>query len=244
MKQTLIGVVVGALIAIASVGATGRGIGSSRQGRSVAVTGEARLVGEPDTALVGFGVQKHGKTVTEAETRMADVLNRTVEALQEAGVKKEDVATSELSISQGWDYRKDRPSGYNASTQLTVTIRDVSRTALIIDTAIGQGLNRLQGVSYQVRDPKWRNKALAEALDDARSKAEAIAAKTGRRLGRVLTVREVEERQLSPGDEQYGGTGAGQLAFRVEEAEAGRPATRALPGQRALLVEVEVVYSL
>ena len=213
MKHTLIPVVIGALVAIASMVAVERALGGNRQARSVAVTGEARLVGEPDTALVRFGVWKHGKTVSEAQTRMADVLNRTVGALQEARVKKEDVATSELSISQGWDYRKDRPSGYDASAQLTVTIRDVSRVALIIDTAIAEGLNRLQGVSYQVRDPKWRSKAVAKALNDARSKAEAIAAKTGRRLGRVLTVRGIEERQLAPGEEGYEGISARLTQF-------------------------------
>ena len=91
----------------------------------ITVTGESRLTGEPDIALVRFGVERSGKTVGEAEQRMSVAVSRVISAVQALGVNKPDVATSALNIAPGWDYRKHVPKGYTVSSRLIVTVRDV-----------------------------------------------------------------------------------------------------------------------
>jgi uncharacterized protein YggE len=227
-----------------AIGARWLGVTHS-QPRVITVTGESRLTGEPDLARLMFGVQKSGKTVAEAEKLMSDVISRVIAAVEKAGVTKQDVATSELQIRQGWDYRKNRPSGYEVSAMLTITVRNVQHVGRVVDSAVANGLNRLEGVSYDVRSAEWRRKALHEALGKAREKAEAMAAGTGQRLGPVVSVREAMVSQASPADEYYDRSYGGFMdAYAKSSGEAEMPRTRSLPGQRAMMVEVEVVYEL
>lgn len=245
MKGTIVAAVVGVALALGTIGVSrGWQAGAGAAVRSITVKGESRLTGEPDTARAVFGVAKTGKTVVEGQKRMAEAISKVIAALGEAGVKKEDVATSELSISQGWDYRKNVPRGFDVSCALTVTVRNVQHVGRVVDAAVASGLNRLRGVSYEVHGDRWREKALREALDQAREKAQLIAARTGRRLGRVLSVQEIEEWQASPMEDYYAG---GYARYRFEGeyyAREAMPKTRALPGTRAMTVQVEAVYAL
>jgi len=248
VKSAVAAIVVGFVLAAGAMAIGARWLGAAHdQPRVITVTGDSRLTGEPDLARLMFGVQKSGKTVAEAERLMSDVISKVIAVVEKAGVKKQDVATSELQIRQGWDYRKNRPSGYEVSTMLTITVRNVQHVGRVVDSAVANGLNRLEGVSYDVRGPEWRRKALAEALAEARAKAEAMAAGTGQHLGRVVSVREAMVSQASPADEYYDrrfrSLGYLDASGKLPEEEA-MPRTRSLPGQRAMIVQVEVVYEL
>jgi len=248
MQRTTAGfvVVLVFLLGVIALGAKWLGAWSSRS-HVVVVTGESRVVGEPDTALVMFGVEKSARTVAEAQQRVSQLMDRTISALQAAGVKKEDVATSDLRIDQGWDYEKNAPKGFTVTNTITVTVRDVQRVGRIIDTAVASGLNRLQGVQYDVRSRAWEEKALRQAIDDARDKAGKIASAAGRPLGRVVSLRQEAQWEASPEEEYYATTLSGTLSWRqtpLAGASQAMPATRALPGQRSLTLQVEVVYQL
>jgi len=243
MKGAIAAVVIGFVLAVAAlaVGAKWLTPKEPLSAPQITVTGESRLVGEPDTAVVSFGVTKSAKTVVEGQKLVSELISKVIEAVQEAGVKKEDMRTSYMSISQDWDYKKNRPSGYSVSSTLTITVRNVQHVGRIVDTAVASGLNRLKGVSYDVRSSKWKQKGMREALQNARKRAEDMAKGVGRPLGRVVSVRERAERQTSPG-----GYGRWRWGDAVAEAFPPReePITRALPGQQALHTQVQVVYEL
>lgn len=247
MKSTLLALVIGFVLAVGGIALGARWLGASHyDSHTLSVTGEARLVGEPDMARIRFGVEKSGKTVVETQKRMSEVISKVIAVTQKLGVKKEDIATSDINITQGWDYKKRAPRGYTISSTLTITARNVQHVGDIIDTAIAGGLNRMEGVSYDVRSPEWRKKALREALDKARQKADAMAASVGRPLGRVISVREGYESQASPADEYDSNNAFRQLRTLgyLSERRESMPMTRSLPGQRALTVSVEVVYEI
>ncbi len=242
MKGTIAGIAVGFLLAIAATALGAKWLARSpSEAHVIRVSGEGRLVGEPDLARLMFGVTKSGKTVGEAQQKMAETISKVITAVQTGGVTKEDITTSDVSIEQAWDYKRHIPSGYTVSSTLTITVRDVSRVGRVIDLAIATGLNRLQGVSYDVRSPEWRKKAFGEALADARDKAQRIAAGLGRPLGQVLSAQENGERQASP-EEEY--SPPLSTLFYAGEAMPATPRTRALPGRRALMVRVDVAYEL
>ena len=133
-----------------------------------------------------------------------------------------------------------------SKSTLTMTVSNVQDVGRVVDTAGANGLIRVHWVNYDVRSPKWREKALREALADARRKAEAMAAGGGRPLGRVVSVREKTEWQTSPEDEYYSARPStwGFWDARLSSLPEAMPRTRALPGQRALTVQVEAVYQL
>ena len=241
MRGAIAAVVIGFVLGVGAIVLGSRWVRAAHPvSHLLTVTGESRLIGEPDTARVMFGVARSAKTVAEGQKRVLEVISRVISALQVAEVKKEDVATSDLNIRQGWDYRKNIPTGYEVSTTLTITVRNVQHVGRVVDTAVANGLNRLEGVSYDVLSPRWRQKALREALANAREKAEAMAAGIGRPLGRVVSVSEQAEWQSSPAEEYYVPQVAAARAMEGEYV----PRTRSLPGQRALTVQVEVAYQL
>jgi uncharacterized protein YggE len=240
MKGALAAVVIGFVLAVGAVALSSKWLAAPEPlPHVITVTGESRLVGEPDTAVVSFGVSKSAKTVAAGQRQVATLMNKVIAAVIAAGVKKEDIATSDLSIYQNWDYKKNVSTGFTVSNTVTITVRNVQHVGHIIDTAIAAGLNRLQGVSYYIRSPEWKKKATREALANARERAEAMAKGAGRRLGRVVSVREGAEWQAAPQEGLY----YGHAAYPYSGMEA-PPATRALPGQRAMTLQVEVVYEL
>ena len=91
------------------------------------------------------------------------------------------------------DYRQ-RPNeitsqivGYQAVNTVTVDTIALDRVGALIDAAIGAGANRIDSVSFTLRDQSGpRNEAIAKAAADALSQARALAAALGVKLKRVL----------------------------------------------------------
>jgi uncharacterized protein len=249
MKTSVVALVVGFLLAVVGV-ALGAGWlrnspSDSRTPHVITVTGEARLVGEPDLARVMFGVTKNGPTVREPQRVMSKTISKVI-AAEQARLNKEDISTSDISISQGWDYRKKRPSGFTVSNTLVLTVRDVQHVGDIIDIAVANGMNRLQGVNYDVSSVGWKQKAMEEALAKAHEKALAMASGAGRTLGPAVSIREGDAILTSPEDEYYDKTryfstrSQARSAYEYNNA----PASLSFPGQYAMTARVEVAYEL
>jgi uncharacterized protein len=240
MKALILGLVLGFVLTLATLLIAEAGPErSTHRTPTITVTGEARLTGEPDTALVTFGLEKDGKTVTEAQEKLAQGLDKVIAALQAAGIKKEDIYTSDYSIGDNWWYWGGKSKTATVSSTLTVTVRKVQLVGRVVDTALANGLNRMQGVSYEIRDPRWKDKALQEALADARRKAEALVPASEKSRLSLLSLAEKETWQTAP-DEEYSGYPGG-LAAKSYMADS-LPRTRSLPGQRAMTVTLEAVY--
>ena len=83
--------------------------------------------------------------------------------------------------------------GYQATNQLTVTVRDLDSLGGIIDEAIEAGgdLARFQNVSFSIEDSEaLKDQARAAAIQDLRAKAEQIASLAGVELGRLNYITE------------------------------------------------------
>ena len=80
--------------------------------------------------------------------------NAVVTALKAMGIAEDDIQTTSLTLTPVYDYDTSpaRLVGYQASNQVTVTVRDITQTGPVIDaaTAAADGSN---GAQYDVR---WR----------------------------------------------------------------------------------------
>ena len=87
------------------------------------------------------------------------------------------------------DYRK--AVGYRANNTVTVTVNDVAKAGQVIDAALSSGATDVNGLSFGLKDAKSvRNTALQMAVQDARSKADAIAAALGVKIVGIQNVKE------------------------------------------------------
>ena len=160
----------------------------------VTVTGEATVAVAPDTAMIRLGVSTQEKTAREASEANARQMTAVLAAIKDTGVADRDIQTSRLSLQPQYDPNKSgtaRLTGFQASNQVTVRIRDIDKLPTVLDRAITAGANEMSGIEFVVSEQsKLLDQARDDAIADARRKAELYAKAAGAKLGRVVSITE------------------------------------------------------
>ena len=202
---------------------------------TVSVTGEASISVPPDLAQIDSGVTTEAKTAREASEANNKAMGGVLQALKNAGIAEKDIQTSRLSLSpQSTPGRNPNApfqiTGYRASNRVTVTIRDITKVADTIDVLVGSGANEISGISFMVsKASKLLDDARAEAIADARRKAEIYAKAANISLGAPISISEE--------------TAPGPVPYRKMAADMAASAPVA-QGQETLRVSVSVSYEL
>lgn len=160
---------------------------------SVDGTGKVTIV--PDTAVVDLGITITRPTVKTAQTEVNSVINKISADLKAAGLAEKDIQTSHYSVYPNYDYQSgtNRVTGYQVSTGLTVTIKNLDKINTVIDTATADGANTVGGVQLTVDEDSQKQllqQARQEAVKDAKAKAESLAHAAGLTLGRIVNIQE------------------------------------------------------
>jgi uncharacterized protein YggE len=204
---------------------------------AISVTGEARVSVPPDLAEITAGVTSEAKTARDASEANNAAMGRVLLALKGAGIAEKDYQTSRLSLQpQSAPNRVSsgpiQITGYRASNNVTVRLRDVSKVAAVIDILVGAGANEIGGINFSVSEAsKLLDDARTEAIADARRKAEIYAKAAGVTLGAPLSIDE-------------GGGGPIPMQFRkmaVSQMAAPAPIAQ---GEETLQVSVSVSWSI
>ena len=115
-------------------------------------------------------------------------------ALRIQGVATEDIRTTSISLVQEFEFTGSRgavPVGVRFTTSLRVTVRDLDVVGATIDGAVaaaGDNL-RLGGISFDVSNrTEIEDELRLSAIDQAIARAQAIAARAGVSLGRIVAI--------------------------------------------------------
>ncbi len=202
---------------------------------TITVSGKAEIEATPDVVQIRIGVETQGRTPGVARDRNNEAVNATMAAITELGIPEEDIQTGNINLNTQHDYSGNL-SGYQMSTALNVTIREMEKAADVIDASINAGSNDLGRVEYLVsnRDELY-NASLTQAVKLAREKAEALAALEGKTVGEVKSITETSDAVATVFDNPD--TGGGDLSdlARSTVIQAGRTSVSA---------EVSVVFEL
>jgi uncharacterized protein YggE len=202
---------------------------------TVSVTGEASISVPPDLAQIDSGVTTEAKTAREASEANNKAMGGVLQALKNAGLAEKDIQTSRLSLSPQSAPNRNANApflivGYRASNRVTVTIRDITKVADTIDVLVGAGANEISGMSFMVsKASKLLDDARAEAIADARRKAEIYAKAANISLGAPISISEE--------------TAPGPMPYRKMAADMAASAPVA-QGQETLRVSVSVSYEI
>lgn len=187
------GVVLGAIVAL-TLPSLAQDTGSpapTNADRTVTVSGTATIKAKPDEAVVSLGVQTEANTAQAALADNATKMTALIAALMDRGVAKDDIATSYVSIYPTYGNNGMDITGYQAVNQIDVTIRDISKVGEVIDDAVKAGANLSNGITFKLSDENQGvNQALADAVANARSKAETLAGAGDAQLGQVVSIQE------------------------------------------------------
>ncbi|WP_194923901.1 SIMPL domain-containing protein [Catenulispora pinisilvae] len=204
----------------------------------ITVQGTGKVTGTPDTLILSLAVSK---TAGDVSTAMND-LSATVGAVQSSltgnHVAAADQKTSGLNVGPQYDNSggKQTVTGYQASENMTVTLRDTKSAGAVIAAASTAGGNATQisGLSTDLQnDAGPLNQARDAAFNDAKAKAAQYAKSAGRTLGQVVRVEESDGNTQIPVN--YG-----------SPAAAGGSAVNPVPiqvGSTDVTVQVTVVFS-
>jgi uncharacterized protein YggE len=160
------------------------------------VTGEGKVTAVPDVAVLTLGVEVQASTVEEAMRQATAAMDRVIAALHTNGVDKKDIKTQWFNVypaTRWMDGDYELLLGYEVTNMVSVKIRDVAATGRIIDAAAKAGGNLIQihGVSFTMDDPsQYCAQARAEAVADAKAKAEQLAHLAGVQLGKPFYISE------------------------------------------------------
>jgi uncharacterized protein len=189
------------------------------------VSGVGSVEAVPDQASFSFGVQTRAATAKAALAANGDAMRKVIAALRDAGAR--DLATQSVSVwpNSGED---GGVSGYVASNSVTATI-GIDRAGDLVDAAAAAGANEISGPSMSREDSdRLYRQALAEAVENARARAQALAKAAGRTLGGISEISE----------------GAEAAIPYYERAAATDSATPVVPGKQETNATISVTFEL
>ncbi|HCJ10474.1 MAG TPA: hypothetical protein DHW14_04855 [Clostridiales bacterium] len=211
--------------------------GAGGSGGTISVTGRATVKAPPDTVSLTLGVEVQASEAGEASSRCASVMDRVVAALVSAGVPRDNIQTAHMHLWPQYDYSeggKGHIIGYRASNQVRLSWSELDKVGELIDRAVEAGANTISGLSFSLADSEALYlEAVAEAVRDARAKAEALAAAAGVRVGAV------KDMELHP---DFGRTV--DLYVSVREGYGADVPPPVEPGMVEIQVTVSVEYSI
>jgi uncharacterized protein len=165
----------------------GGGASGTLPGITVVGSGTARAV--PDVADWSFGVQSDADTASAALKAASEATRQIIAALRDKGIAKEDLRTEQVSLYPRTTDDGREVIGYSASSTVHATVRDLGRAGSIVDAAVEAGANQVYGPSLRVSDNRAQYRAaIGAAFDDARARAQALAAKAGVTLGGPVAI--------------------------------------------------------
>ncbi|HUX88773.1 MAG TPA: SIMPL domain-containing protein [Chloroflexota bacterium] len=216
--------------AVASVPLTASTTGGNDVTHGIVVTGNGTVSAPPDEAFVSAGVQTRATTAQDAQSQNNQTMQAVINAIKALGIPERDIQTSGISLYPIIT-QNQTVSGYNASNNVTVTVENINQAGAVLDAAVKAGANTATNVRFGFKDDTTlRNKALAVAATDARSKADALA----KALGLTVTgIQSVSESATS-------------VPFPLRSAGASLAAPAAVPvepGEMSVNAQVTIVFS-
>jgi uncharacterized protein YggE len=84
-----------------------------------------------------------------------------------------------------------RLTGYQVSNEVSVRLEDIAKLGITLDALVDAGANQMNGISFSIRNPApLLEKARAQAIADARARAETYARAAGVTLGSIVSINE------------------------------------------------------
>lgn len=166
---------------------------TSNKSEAFTVTGVGTVSVKPDIATVSVGVQATGTTVKEIQDNLNKNINAVSAAIKKLGIDEKDIKTSNYNMYPDYDYTSSRQkiTGYQASSNLTIKVRDIEKANSVVDAATTAGANTVGGISFDVDDKtKAENDARKLAVADAKAKAGQAAQTAGFSLGKIINYQE------------------------------------------------------
>ena len=214
----------------------------------IRVFGVGQLILSPDIAILDIGIEAVAPTVHGARQDAASAAKSLMKVLQKHDISDNDIQTSFFNIYPRYEYVETSKNGnrigkqvligFEVNNVVKVKVRDIAKSALIIDNvidAVGEYV-RLNGIAFTIDNKKLYEAELRNlSITDAIIKADHFASLLGMSRGNAISINDY--------------TGSSNAArpdltrMGIMNAEMGNPSS-INPGEIQLDMTVEVIFSL
>jgi len=157
---------------------------------STSATGEARVT--PDRATVFVGVQTKGMTAAAAGAENARRQRAILDTLRALGISGDRVSTMNYNVAPDMQYSPNgqtppKITGYTVTNTVRAEVQRLDDVGRVIDASLAKGANEISSLQFfSSKADSARRAALATAVGNARTDAEALARAAGGSLGQLL----------------------------------------------------------
>jgi uncharacterized protein YggE len=210
----------------------------------VYVTGHGSVRVPPDMASAVIGIEVERPTLSEAQEEATTQATAIIDAIKAAGVADEDIRTTSFNVRIVRERDRDEGRGergevrgFQISNAVEVTVRALDSLGRVLDDAIAAGANEVRQIALSVSDPAAAaTQARTRAVEDARAKADELAAAAGMSVSRVVTISEYFSPSPAPVE----------MATAIADGseELSRAEVPIAIGSDEVVVEIEVTFEL
>ncbi len=157
---------------------------------NLSAQGEVRAT--PDLATLTLGVMREAAAAQESLSAAGAALNAVTRALAAGGVAARDVQTQSIRLNPRFSNTANQAReivAYQASSGVTVRLRDLARAGALIDAAVAAGANQVNGPIFGIENrAALERQARDQALRALGEEAARVADAMGQRVVRLVSV--------------------------------------------------------
>ena len=200
-RRKAVTIIVAAVIMSLAIGGGLMKVGSgfaSRSSDGITVTGSAKTTATADNAVWVLNVSLSSPTVATAVKKVDADVAALSKYLTEGGIAAEGLTLGAVATYANEEYNNGNATGrilsYRATREVTVRSKDVelvSKLSQGIGTLLATGINANNyGPQYYISNlPELRPQLMAEAMKDAKLRAEALTKAVGGNIGSLVNVK-------------------------------------------------------
>jgi len=193
---------------------------TSTFGPGVITSGDATVSRKPDLALISAAVESKQSSASAAQSDLAAKAAGLIARAKALGIADKDINTSGYSVGPSYAPNTGTIDGYRAFEGLVLKWHNVDTVGKTLDALVQEGGATQISVGFTLADPKAAQaEARSLAIGDARSRAQAMAAAAGVKLGKVLRVSDLSASGYASGNFDIKGGAAASTQVPVGQLD-------------------------
>jgi len=171
------------------------------QKSTMQITGVGVYAVQSDYVTITASLNTMDKDKEKVQSLQTEKIETLTSELYAFGIEYADIKIEDMLVLS--TYQEDKPTGYEAVNQLTITLRDIEQLEAVMEAALSAGIEETYEVKFQEKDTDNAYKtALTLAMEDAQKKAAMLAEAAGVVLNGALDIAEIDPMESDKADSQ------------------------------------------